>query len=96
MTEPLRTSLKDILEICYLGVFEKTITLMVSKRSLTQFTVIKIQFLRLILDYLYSFFKSELAQLDICSHTKLFMISLERNLSLFCSVLVIIKKTYFT
>ena len=39
MTEPLHTYLKDVLEICYLGVFEKTITLMVSKRSLTQFTV---------------------------------------------------------
>ena len=51
MTEPLRTSLKDILEICYLGVFEKTITLMVSKQSLTQFTVIKRnQLLRQILD----------------------------------------------
>ena len=51
MTKPRHTYLKDVLEICCLGVFEKTITLMVSKQSLTQFTVIKRnQLLRQILD----------------------------------------------
>ena len=51
MTKPCHAYLKDVLEICYLGVFEKTITLMVSKQSLTQFTVIKRnQLLRQILD----------------------------------------------
>ena len=40
------------LEICYLSVFEKTITLMVSKQSLIQFTVDKTnQLVRLILGY---------------------------------------------
>ena len=42
---------KMSLEICYLSVFEKTTTLMVSKQSLTEFTVNKRnQLVRLILD----------------------------------------------
>ena len=53
----------------------------------TQFTVNKRNQLEgLILDYFYFFFKSELVQLDICGHTKLFMIILEGSTSIAISV----------
>ena len=83
------------LEICCLSVFEKTIILMVSKQSFTQFTVNKRnQLMRLTLDWPNSFFKSEPAQLDSWGQTKLFMIILELSTSLFCSLPITIKKLF--
>ena len=67
--------------------------------GLTQFTVNKRnQLVELMQNYLYSICKSELAQLDICGRTKLFMIILERSTSVvsFCSLAAITNKTYFT
>ena len=75
------------LEICNLSVFEMTIALIVSKRSLTQFTVNKrYQLVRLILDQPYSFCNFELAQLYICGQLELFMFILERGTSIVFSV----------
>ena len=51
-------------------------------QSLTQFTINKRnQLVRLKVDWLYSFFKSELVQLNFCGHTLnyLFLIILEKT-----------------
>ena len=71
MAEPLHTWLKGVLRNLLFECVWKDNYINGPKRSLTKFTVNKRnQLVRLILDKLYSFFKSELAQLDIWGHTK--------------------------
>ena len=61
------------LEICYLSVFEKTIKLVVHRKASQYIVNKRNQLVEPILAYLFSFFKSELAKLDICSYMKWFI-----------------------
>ena len=80
IAEPLHAWLKDVFRNLLLECIWKVNYTNGSKRSYAQFTLNKRnQLARLILDQLYSFFETELLQVNIFGHVKLFMITLERS-----------------